>query len=216
MTTYPTKGATIEYNHLNLPRRVTFDHGSIIEFTYDAEGNQLRKVVKQGSSIIEDRYYIGSAEYKDDALAQVMHDYGRIAREENCDQNQHITAQLATDDTYQGDHIISNSSIVPIGTTTFEAEQSIIMNEEFTVQNGKTYEAYIVPCPSSDWQYEYVLKDHLGNTRVIFTEDGDDTGTQPDLLQVSHYGPFGMELTGEWQNTVKQDYNYLYLSLIHI
>lgn len=26
-----------------------------------------------------------------------------VAREENCDQNQHITAQLATDDTYQGD-----------------------------------------------------------------------------------------------------------------
>lgn len=84
------------------------------------------------------------------------------------------------------------------------------MNEEFTVNANKVYQAYIEPCPTSPWQYEYVLKDHLGNYRVVFTDDSSDPGTSPDILQVSHYSPFGMELVGEWQNSNKQDFNYLY------
>ena len=209
MTVYPTKNATIDYNHLNLPRRVTFDNGGTIEFTYDADGNQLRKEVKQGSSSLEDRYYIGAAEYKDGALVQVMHDYGRIAKDVSCDQNQFITAQLATDETYYGHHIISNSSVVPVGNTVFKAKEAIILNEEFTVTNGKVYEAYIEACTAS-WQYEYALKDHLGNTRVVFSGDNPEQNANVSILQESHYYPFGMEMTGEWQNTSKHDYNYLY------
>ena len=169
----------------------------------------MRKEVKQGSASLEERYYIGAAEYKDGALVHVMHDYGRITKELPCDQNQFITAQLATDETYYGDHIISNSSVVPVGNTIFRAQEGIILNEEFTVSSGKVYEAYIDTCTAS-WQYEYALKDHLGNTRVVFSEDGPDPGSDIDILQESHYYPFGMEMTGEWQNTSKHDYNYLY------
>jgi len=40
------------------------------------------------------------------------------------------------------------------------------------------------------WQYEYYLKDHLGNTRVIFADSNND-GT-PEIIQEADYYPFGM------------------------
>jgi len=199
-----TLEASIEYNHLNLPRRITFDHGGLIEFTYDAEGNQLRKVVTQGE-VLEDRYYIDGLEYKNDdqTLVQIMHDEGRIARSEPCDQNQFLSGIQDNTDTYYGDNIISNTSVVPVGTTTYKADQSIVLNEDFHVETGKVYEAFIEPCTPGPWQYEYTLNDHLGNTRVVFT-DGNE------VLQEQHYYPFGMSLSGVWNDTEKQDYAYKY------
>jgi len=52
-------------------------------------------------------------------------------------------------------------------------------------------------------QYEYYLKDHLGNTRVIFT-DSDNNG-EPEIIQEADYYPFGMR----HQNTTATNH-YLY------
>ncbi len=119
----PTKKATITFSHLNLPLKVVFDHGGIIEFTYAADGTLLRKQVKQAASILEDRYYIGSAEYKDGKLVQacpersrwIRHDYGRVARENGCVENQHISGLLDNTATYEGANIISDAAVVPSG-----------------------------------------------------------------------------------------------------
>jgi RHS repeat-associated protein len=50
------------------------------------------------------------------------------------------------------------------------------------------------------WQYEYTLKDHLGNTRVTFA-DIDGSGTidpNTEINQINHYAPFGLNLEGNW------------------
>jgi RHS repeat-associated protein len=60
------------------------------------------------------------------------------------------------------------------------------------------------------WQYEYTLKDHLGNSRVTFA-DLDNNGTinpLAEILQENHYYPFGMNQEGKWASTPnKYQYN---------
>ena len=82
--------------------------------------------------------------------------------------------------------------------------------------------------------YEYHLKDHLGNVRVVFADKDGDGYIEPfntnpndltsgnngdivvnlletDVLQETHYYPFGMEMEGNWQNIVNTPENhYLY------
>ena len=48
--------------------------------------------------------------------------------------------------------------------------------------------------------YEYSLKDHLGNTRVTFSDNNGDMSINPDneVSQINHYAPFGLNLEGNW------------------
>ena len=60
----------------------------------------------------------------------------------------------------------------------------------------------------SEMIYEYVLKDHLGNTRITFGDANADG--QPDILQENHYYPFGMAMTMSSTLTAAPVNNYLY------
>ncbi len=56
--------------------------------------------------------------------------------------------------------------------------------------------------------YEYVLTDHLGNTRITFG-DADADG-QPDILQENHYYPFGLAMTLSGTTAAAPPNDYLY------
>ena len=55
-------------------------------------------------------------------------------------------------------------------------------------------------------KWEYNLKDHLGNVRLVFTE----SNGLASIVQDNHYYPFGMQQNGNWAKTqtVKNDYLY--------
>ncbi len=75
--------STITYNHLNLPKLITFSTGNTIEIIYDASGNKLRKIVKQGATVQYEQDYSGGIEYRKTPAAgtfrieAIYHEEGR-------------------------------------------------------------------------------------------------------------------------------------------
>jgi RHS repeat-associated protein len=98
-------------------------------------------------------------------------------------------------------------------------------------------EGAVVLNENSGYEHQYVLRDHLGNTRVTF-RDGISKGepawdwnswsmldpnasgnptykdgivTKDDIVQINHYYPFGLNLEGDWNGAGSNNNNkYLY------
>ena len=69
------KGITeITYNHLNLPKKITFennDYDGTIEYLYDASGTKLRKIVTDNTTsptTVTTTHYLDGFQYIDDKL----------------------------------------------------------------------------------------------------------------------------------------------------
>ncbi|MCI5055519.1 MAG: RHS repeat-associated core domain-containing protein, partial [Flavobacteriales bacterium] len=63
------------------------------------------------------------------------------------------------------------------------------------------------------FQYEYTLKDHLGNTRITFADlntDGKISKSDGEILQENHYYPFGMQMEGNWNAVIGAENQYTY------
>jgi RHS repeat-associated protein len=71
-------GDGIEYNHLNLPRKIRVKGKGSIDYVYDATGNKLAKIVKEGSNPDKTTLYMGGAVYENDELQFIGYDDGRI------------------------------------------------------------------------------------------------------------------------------------------
>ena len=68
-------------------------------------------------------------------------------------------------------------------------------------------EGRLTPKTSTTWQYEYSIRDHLGNTRLTFADKNSDnkisvtnSASTNEVLQENHYTPFGLELGYAWMN----------------
>ena len=65
---------------------------------------------------------------------------------------------------------------------------------------------------SGTFRYEFALRDHIGNTRLVFT-DKNASGNidNSEILNEIHYYPFGKAFNGSWYNdATASKYKYLY------
>lgn len=127
---------SIEYNHLNLPQTITIDGKGSIQYTYDAAGNKIKKVVNENGSpntIKTTLYLFGT--YEDDVLQFLPQEEGRIRPVRD-----------------------ANGSI-------------------------------------TSFTYDYFVKDHLGNVRVVLTEEQKPNTYQAGMEVALR--SFEMELFGQ-------------------
>jgi RHS repeat-associated protein len=84
---------------------------------------------------------------------------------------------------------------------------------------GRYYNTNVDASSTIAWRREYNFKDHLGNTRLVFTDRNangivDITGTAStsDVLQENHYYAFGMAFEGAWlqNDATARDNKYQY------
>ncbi|TEB40275.1 hypothetical protein D0809_31440, partial [Flavobacterium circumlabens] len=58
----------ITYNHLNLPKKITFGTTGTIEYIYNATGQKVQKIVTETAKPIVTTDYLGGFQYKDNIL----------------------------------------------------------------------------------------------------------------------------------------------------
>lgn len=139
---------SIEYNYLNLPKKITFDDSDSIVYIYDANGvKHLKKFFENGKQKNAE-YYIGNIIYETDSTG--------------------VTAD----------------------------KLRFVMNSE----------GHLLRLKNGSFRAEYFLKDHLGNTRVVFA-DTLGNGT-PSIIQETNYYPFGLAFTGVDLKTDKNKFLY--------
>lgn len=73
---------SISYNLLNLPGSFDFTGKGSITYTYDAQGNKLKKVVTDAltGNTVTTKVYINGFEYENGDLKQFAHEEGRVRR----------------------------------------------------------------------------------------------------------------------------------------
>jgi RHS repeat-associated protein len=208
-TTYdPANKLTTLYNYLNLPSKFTKDDGSKQELVYDASGKkwQENEYLTDGS-LLSKRSYLGSFEFEGNSLQKVFHSTGFI---------QNLAADVnsggQSNGNIIGSNIVSTQKLINGGKSEYIADKSICLLPGF--ESLPVFNAEIKPQLGYLWNY--ILSDHLGNTRVLFADKNSDglikqdiNPTQNEVLSISNYSPFGLELGGSQQNLNHQfDYKF--------
>jgi len=173
---------------------------------YDVTGRkwQVREFLENGDTLSR-KSYIGSFEFEGNSLQRAFHSTGFI---------QNLAAEInssgQTNGNLEGGKIISTQKLKSGVKSEYIANQSISLLPGF--ESDPVFHAEIKP--KSGYQWNYILRDHLGNTRVVFADknkDGlirqDTSNALNEVLSFSNYSPFGLELGGSHQN-LKQQFEY--------
>ncbi len=204
---------SIIYNHLNLPRTFTFSGGNMIEMNYDASGMKLSKVVKQGATVASRMHYIKGIEYRNSKLQAIYHSEGRVAYTD-ATQSLSITTPINGETkTFKAGTIIASNINTGNANVTMQASTNIQFLPGFFVDQGSNFLGNMVSAAAATSAYEYVIRDHLGNGRIYFTDYNGNSIVEEsngEILQESHYDPWGFALGGAWVNNSAVNNFYQY------
>ena len=168
--------------------------------TYTADGTKLREDYRSVDGTERRRDYHGLFEYRNDTLTQVRHAEGRaVITGRACGDDLTLSSHAPGGGTFTGRRVRSTAAVPGDGSRyTYRATQSVELGAGFQVPAGSTFTAEVVACDGPyEFGYEYVLRDHLGNGRVWFTDaDGDGEVGASEVVGREDYYPFGLGLGG--------------------
>ncbi len=187
LTTDPYKKLIISYNHLNLPDTILqTGTANRIVWRYDAAGNKLLKEVYNDSIFLAGAYtensYQAGALFTDgqptalDSTILTARDSIRFLPGFHAKPGFRLTAKI-------------DSTLVPVDQTTYIGSIEYRNNDIQAIYHS---EGRATP-DSSSWRHEYVISDHLGNTRVRFSDlNGNNSIDSTELLSTHDYFSYGM------------------------
>lgn len=192
MTYDHSKGATIDYNHLNLPNTITFQNGQQIIYTYDANGTKLISTRKTNSTTTaEIQHYLSGIEYKQPVgtnnyrLEAIYHPEGdrlvSSSRRESSERFHSIRRELRPTGS-QLERAIYNPS-----TTAIALRHELCIKDHLDDQPIPAQQDDVRQCVKGG-NRESGWEANVGNFRIA------------EILQENHYYPFGMSMGGPWMN----------------
>ena len=205
LTKDPDKGLRMAYNHLNLPHELSdFYEPTIIplvEWLYDAAGNKLQKKVLLPDTLKVNDIPMASREY---LANQVITSTGKVA--EGSDVGFIAGNSICLDNGFE---VELGAEFLADIQPTQDMTRDYCQNIEYV--NGQIeavyHEAGRVVFDGNSQEFQYRLADHLGNTRILFRDNGSGIA---ELLQENHYYAFGMQMNGAWNNRTTPLQSYLY------
>jgi len=170
-----------------------------LKYAYNSNSNQLSSVSDAVSNVNHDLQYAnGSGSYTYDSNGNTTYvpnkglniSYNYLNLPDNIGSISYLydAAGNKVEKSYNGINSYYQGNILKIN------GQPVILTGEGRVTTG-----------TNGWQYEYDLKDHLGNTRVSFKADT----VRAVPLQYKDYYPFGMEMA-KWYTTDANATKFLY------
>ncbi len=212
LTHDPYKGLTIYYNHLNLPYKVEKDSTSDkIEWLYDANGGKLQKKVTESTLAMDDQP-IPSGTYQ----AGTIQSSGTIANGSSVEfvAGDEIILKPGFEAVLGSDFTARIApSPASIETRDYVAGIEYLEDTLEAIYHTEGRVFYL----AGQRRYEYNITDHLGNTRLSFTDkDGDgkieifDSLAINEILTEAHYYPFGMQMDGNWMRSGVGETRYKY------
>ena len=213
----PSRNSNLYYNHLNLPDSIKIGVDSLItKYLYDIDGNLLRKISAINSdTIIEIKDYHENIELIDGQVSIILNSQGYIDKDSYCDENAtlHLLGFEPIDKTYYAKEITSSRLIQPADSINYFSLNSFELNPMFEVPLGVAFLADTLDfsCDTipNSWRFNFFLRDHLGNVRVVFSDINKDGMVDTSEVLSEHlFYPFGMTSQGPWNS--KSNNNYLF------
>lgn len=151
----------ITYNYLNLPTSVKVKKDALgtekgtVSYTYEASGNKVKKIVTEKDVIVN---YLGT-NYKTDIIT---------------------TTSYMSASVYESKEYIDNS----LTALEYVDRLQYFLHEEGRIRFEQPSTATCIAQPLR-FAYDYFIKDHLGNTRAVLTEQKEDVCYIPATLETS-------------------------------
>ena len=211
LTYDPSRNLTTAYNHLNLPYTFIKPNGNSIEYLYTADGTKQRETIKnQNGDPVKVRDYLGSVIYEDGVVQSIQHIDGRaVPAGTGCLEELHVGDIISNTENHSAVRITTDATISTSGALSLVGQDKIQLQPGFNLELGGYLKVDMAPCNTTarQWQYEYYLSDHLGNNRLMFADKDSNGSINPEkeVLQESHYYPFGLEMEGAWSEANDAD-----------